>query len=148
MDDRQIQESFAEIGKLIAEKQQAYGGSFGKSGAIVRVLYPDGIPLDKLDDALTVIRIIDKLFRIATDRDALGESPWRDIAGYAILSVARLASTKKTPVSEPMPTIGTVGGLSTALEDVAEELERANTGSARERADSFRRLAKTLREQA
>lgn len=79
----------AEVGRLVAEKQAAYGDSFGKAGAVMRILYPDGVPAEKLDDALTVVRVLDKLFRIATDRDALGESPWRDIAGYALLSVAR-----------------------------------------------------------
>lgn len=80
----------AEIGALVETKQAAYGDSFSKAGAILRILYPDGVPLEKLDDALTIVRILDKLFRIATDRDALGESPWRDIAGYALLSVARV----------------------------------------------------------
>lgn len=79
----------AEIGALVAQKQAAYGDSFGKSGAVMRLLYPDEIPPEKLDDALTVVRVVDKLFRIATDRDALGESPWRDIAGYALLAVER-----------------------------------------------------------
>lgn len=77
------------IGVLVQEKQAAYGDSFGKSGAVMAILYPDGIPPEKLNDALTVVRVLDKLFRIATDRDALGESPWRDIAGYALLSVKR-----------------------------------------------------------
>lgn len=31
-----------------------------------------------------------RAFRAATDRDALGESPWRDIAGYGLLGAARL----------------------------------------------------------
>lgn len=79
----------AEIGNLVIQKNAAYGNSFGKSGDIMRILYPNGVPPEKLDDALTIVRIVDKLFRIATDRDALGESPWQDIAGYAILSVGR-----------------------------------------------------------
>lgn len=83
------------IGELVEKKQVAYGDSFGKSGSIMRTLYPAGIPLEKLDDALTVIRIVDKLFRIATDRDALGESPWGDIAGYAILASTRLSRESK-----------------------------------------------------
>ena len=78
----------AEIGKLVQEKQQAYGDSFNKSCEVLKVLYPDGVSVDKYKDFLTVTRVIDKLFRIATDRDALGESPWRDVAGYAILSIA------------------------------------------------------------
>lgn len=79
-----------QIGRLVQEKQQHYGDSFGKSGAVMRVLYPNGIAPEQLDDALTIVRVIDKLFRIATDRDALGESPWRDIAGYALLAVKRV----------------------------------------------------------
>lgn len=77
------------IGELVEEKQKAYGDSFGRSGSIMRVLYPNGISVDKFDDALAIIRIVDKLFRIATDRDALGESPFRDIVGYGLLGTAR-----------------------------------------------------------
>lgn len=88
----------AEIGALVAKKQEAYGDSFTKSEAVLRVLYPDGISPEKMGDALTVVRVIDKLFRIATDRDALGESPWRDIAGYAILSVARVEQAREDAV--------------------------------------------------
>lgn len=84
-----------DIGDLVTQKQAAYGDSFGKSGQVMRILYPDGIPTDKLDDALTVVRVLDKLFRIATDRDALGESPWKDIAGYALLSIRRLEWNKE-----------------------------------------------------
>lgn len=96
--------SYSEIGKSIGElvetKQAAYGDSFGKSGQIIRILYPNGIPLDKLNDALTVVRVIDKLFRIATDRDALGESPWKDIAGYSILSLRRLGEEALQKLNE------------------------------------------------
>lgn len=77
------------IGALVEEKQAAYGDSFGKSGEVLRLLYPNGIAPAQLDDALTVVRVVDKLFRIATKKDAFGESPWRDIAGYAILSIRR-----------------------------------------------------------
>lgn len=79
----------AEIGKLVQIKQEAYGDSFSKSGEIMRILYPNGIDHDQMDDALTIVRIIDKLFRIATDKDALGESPYRDITGYGLLGAMR-----------------------------------------------------------
>lgn len=79
----------ADIGRLVTKKQAAYGDSFGKAGQIMAILYPAGIPPEKLDDALTIVRVIDKLFRIATDRDALGESPWRDVAGYALLEIRK-----------------------------------------------------------
>lgn len=81
------------IGKIVKEKNAKYGDSFAQAGAIMRILYPNGISLDQYDDALAVIRVVDKLFRIATDRDALGESPWDDLGGYA-----NLRSTQLNPV--------------------------------------------------
>jgi len=74
-----------EVGRLVDEKQVAYGDSFGKAGQVLRILYPDGIAPEQYDDALAITRIIDKLFRIATDKDAFGESPYSDIAGYGLL---------------------------------------------------------------
>lgn len=82
------QKTGLEIGKLVAEKQAAYGDSFGKSGKVLELLYPDGISPEQYRDALTVVRIVDKLFRIATRKDAFGESPYKDIAGYGLLGVA------------------------------------------------------------
>lgn len=78
-----------DVGLLVAAKQAAYGDSFGRAGEVLRVLYPDGIRPDQYGDLLTIARVLDKLFRVATDRDAFGESPWRDVAGYALLAVNR-----------------------------------------------------------
>lgn len=78
-----------QIGELVEKKQAAYGDSFGRSGEVLRILYPQGISPDQIDDALCIVRIVDKLFRVATDRDALGESPYRNIAGYGILGAFR-----------------------------------------------------------
>lgn len=83
-----------EIGELVARKNAAYGNSFNESGAIVRILYPNGIRPEQVDDMLAIVRILDKLKRIATDRDALGESPFRDIAGYGILGTQRVESER------------------------------------------------------
>ena len=77
-----------ELGKLVAEKNAAYGDSFAKSGEFLRLLYPTGIKPEQYGDALAVVRVFDKLMRIATAKDAFGESPWRDIAGYGILGAA------------------------------------------------------------
>ena len=77
-----------EIGKLVGEKNLAYGDSFGQSCRILEVLYPEGIQPAQYRDALAITRVIDKLFRLANQKDAFGESPWRDICGYAILGVA------------------------------------------------------------
>ncbi len=77
-----------ELGKLVKEKQEAYGDSFSKSEQIIKILYPSGVRPENYRDLLTITRIIDKLFRIATRKNAFGESPYRDIAGYALLGLA------------------------------------------------------------
>lgn len=84
----------SEIGKLTAEKNKAYGDSFSRASEILRVLYPDGIQPNSYDDALAITRVIDKLFRLATRKDAFGESPWKDICGYALLGMANDEETK------------------------------------------------------
>lgn len=77
------------IASIVSEKQTAYGNSFGQSGEILRILYPNGIKPSQYNDMLAITRIIDKLFRIATNKDAFGENPWQDICGYALLSVSK-----------------------------------------------------------
>jgi hypothetical protein len=76
-----------EIGRIVQEKNLAYGDSFAKSHKILQVLYPFGVKPEQFTDLLAVTRIIDKLFRIASDKKALGENPFSDIAGYGILGV-------------------------------------------------------------
>lgn len=75
--------------ELTAAKNAAYGSSFDKTGDIMRILYPEGVKAEQMDDMLAIARVIDKLFRIATKKDAFGEDPWKDILGYAMLSAAR-----------------------------------------------------------
>jgi hypothetical protein len=82
-----FEEIGTEIGKLVQEKNLAYGDSFARSGEIMKILFPQGISLDQYIDVLAIVRIIDKLFRIASKKDAFGESPFRDIVGYGILGV-------------------------------------------------------------
>jgi len=77
-----------QIGELVEQKNAAYGNSFAKTGEFLGLLYPNGILPEQYDDALLITRIFDKLQRIATDCDALGESPYRDIAGYGILGAS------------------------------------------------------------
>ncbi len=79
----------SEIACVVSLKQIAYGDSFHRSEAVLKALYPHGIDLPQYQDMLCIVRIIDKLFRIATDKDALGESPYRDIAGYALLGASK-----------------------------------------------------------
>ena len=76
----------AEVIKVIDGTNAAYGNSTEKSAQIMGILYPEGIRPEQMHDARCMISILDKLSRIATDKDAFGESPWRDVAGYALLA--------------------------------------------------------------
>jgi len=78
-----------ELGKTVDQKQQAYGDSFGKAGQAFRILYPNDVSLEHYDDLLAVTRVVDKLFRVATDKGAFGESAWEDIHGYSVLAVGK-----------------------------------------------------------
>lgn len=73
------------IGELVDRKNKAYGDSFAHAGEVLKILYPNGIAIDQYQDVLYTARVVDKLFRIATNKDAFGENPARDIAGYSIL---------------------------------------------------------------
>lgn len=73
------------IGALVDKKNKAYGSSFQHAGEIIKVLYPAGIQPDQYQDMLYMVRVIDKLFRIATANDPAGENPAQDVAGYSIL---------------------------------------------------------------
>tara|TARA_R110002074_G_scaffold246406_3_gene418431 strand:+ start:681 stop:956 length:276 start_codon:yes stop_codon:yes gene_type:complete len=78
-----------EVGKLVGEKQLAYGDSFGKSGECLRQMYPEGIAPEQYDDLLTIVRVLDKLFRIANNPSAFEENPYKDIVGYGLLGMGR-----------------------------------------------------------
>ena len=85
---RSFKDIGTEIGSLVDQKNAAYGSSFSRSEEILKVLFPDGVKPEQYTDLLAITRVLDKLFRIANKKDAFGESPWRDIAGYAILGIA------------------------------------------------------------
>lgn len=75
----------SKLADITEEKNKAYGNSVGDTPKILALLYPGGVPLDKYLDMLSIVRILDKIKRIATDKDALGESPYADILGYCLL---------------------------------------------------------------
>ncbi len=77
-----------EIARLVTTKQIQYGDSFSKAYLVMQVLYPNGISSKQMKDALVVVRIIDKLFRVANNN--MGEEDaFQDITGYGLLAVVR-----------------------------------------------------------
>jgi len=77
----------AEIGRLVDKKSIAYGDAFGKSEQYLKLLAPDGIHPDQYKNLLALVRLFDKQVRVATNKDAFGENPWMDMAGYCLLMV-------------------------------------------------------------
>ncbi len=77
------------LGKLLIEKNTQYGNSYIIVPNIMRILYPKGMKPEQYGDALTIVRILDKLCRRAANNpDAIED--WRDIGGYGILKQAEL----------------------------------------------------------
>lgn len=84
-----------EIGELVAQKQEAYGNSFGQAYRILEVLFPQGISPQDYHKVLLIARVIDELFRYVTLPNAFGESPWRDIVGYGLLEIANQENSQE-----------------------------------------------------
>ena len=86
-----------QIAELVDNKQKAYGNAFEKVTEILKVLYPQGVPVYKYQDFLTVVRILDKICRISSlptnGKDSMGEEPWKDIMGYALLAIENKKET-------------------------------------------------------
>ena len=76
-----------QVGKVVTEKNKAYGNSFEESQQFLKILYPNGVPVESYGDMLCIIRIFDKLKRIATRKDAFLEDPFEDLCGYSILGI-------------------------------------------------------------
>jgi hypothetical protein len=89
VDPARLREIALEIAALVAEKNASYGSSFSSSGEFLRLLYPQGMRPEQYGDALLLVRMYDKAMRIANQPNAFGESPWRDLMGYALLGAAQ-----------------------------------------------------------
>lgn len=85
---------------LLQHKGKYYGDTFGTVPKLLRILYESRrneqgqyVLDDKdWDNMVAVVRVLDKMCRIvAGDRGE--ESAWRDIVGYAILSLNRVQSS-------------------------------------------------------
>jgi len=82
----------SEIGEMLVVKDAAYGSAFEKTKEILKILFPNGLPVKAFDDGLTIQRILDKICRLAVlstnpeenKTDERAEDAWKDIAGYSI----------------------------------------------------------------
>lgn len=88
-----------QIGNLVDQKNLAYGSSFDQAGDFLKLLYPNGIPVDSYTDALCIVRIFDKLKRLGNSSNLpVNEGKidaWKDIVGYGLLGLHKDSAPKK-----------------------------------------------------
>jgi hypothetical protein len=110
------------IGKLVEEKNKAYGSAFDRAGDFLRVLYPEGIKPDQYKDMLCIIRVFDKLMRIATSYEGTEEKKvdaYSDLMGYGLLGLrASLTEQENKKSSEVAQKINE------ASSEIKEEIAR------------------------
>jgi len=115
-DKKDYEQLGKEIGRLVGEKNKAYGNSFAKCDKFLRLCFPDGVKPEQYSDMLCMVRVFDKLMRIASNKGAFSESPYRDIAGYGILGVVKDARKESKAATE-----ASVQGMRSEQEHVPEE---------------------------
>ena len=88
-DQRTFLDIAAELGGMLDRKRLAYGDNMTIAPKILELLYPNGVPVSAYPTMLLLVRILDKIARLATGggRFALGEDAWKDIAGYALCAL-------------------------------------------------------------
>lgn len=79
-----------ELSSLLVDKDKKYGDAYTKVEQIMEIIYPNGIPIGHYKYALTLVRMLDKVCRVANkvNIDDDDEDPMRDIAGYALKFLA------------------------------------------------------------
>ncbi len=83
-----------ELGLLAAEKNDSYGDAFQKINDILKVLYPNGIPVSQYFSVSLLIRMLDKVCRITGGKEnVFNEDAWNDLCGYAL--VGKVANHKQ-----------------------------------------------------
>jgi len=79
-----------ELGNMLADKNRQYGDSYARMAHVLPMFYPDGVPPDQLLDAVFILRIVDKLMRIASAQGDDQEDPVLDLCGYGILRLREM----------------------------------------------------------
>jgi hypothetical protein len=91
------------IGELVESKNKAYGSAFDKCGDFLRVLYPEGIKPEQYKDMLCIVRVFDKLMRIATSYDGTEEKKvdaYSDLMGYGLLGLRASLEEKEAQIKD------------------------------------------------
>jgi len=74
----------AHVGAVVDRKNAEYGNSINDTAAFLTALFPQGIPVDAYNDVGLLVRLFDKMKRIANGNQG-EENAWKDLVGYALL---------------------------------------------------------------
>lgn len=119
-----------DIGQLVESKNKAYGSAFDKCGDFLRVLYPEGIKPEQYKDMLCIVRVFDKLMRIATSYEGTEEKKvdaYSDLMGYGLLGLR--ASLEEQHIQHSR--VATLKGFSEEngrrWKEIVEKIEKGET---------------------
>jgi len=74
---------------VVEEKNREYGSAFQKVSEILSILFPNGIPTSKYHDVAILVRVLDKICRIANANDkGARKDAWLDLTGYGLLRLS------------------------------------------------------------
>lgn len=95
--ERPLENLGTQLGKMLQAKNDAYGSSFLRCDEFLAILWPDGVPRSAYGTMIILVRMFDKMMRIATAPDAFNEDAESDLAGYAMLLVyTSIVKAKRT----------------------------------------------------
>lgn len=77
------------ITHMAAEKNESYNNSYSRTDEFLKLIFPDGIPVEKYSMIAPIVRWWDKTNRMISKPNAYGESPRIDMVGYAILDAVK-----------------------------------------------------------
>jgi len=78
-----------DVASIVKEKNREYGSAFQKVSHILSILFPNGIPTNKYHDVAILIRVLDKVCRIASANDKdVKKDAWLDLTGYGLLRLS------------------------------------------------------------
>ena len=91
----EFEERGQKLGKLVDDKQAQYGDAITASEQIMNILFPEGIPKNKVKLSLLLVRIVDKLCRLSRGNGEGDEDAFGDIAGYGLLGQRFITNNDK-----------------------------------------------------
>lgn len=94
MAEKSFKDIAVETAEILEIKNRAYGNSFNKTSEFLKLLFPDGVVDDQYCHLMYIIRVLDKIGRIANSSLLPPEEgiidAYKDINGYTTLMLKML----------------------------------------------------------